>query len=240
MELNSKYLGIFHKYGHLVPKEWGELVTGVKTRLNTYDKVIALTFDACGQGGTSNGYDKKLIQFLLDNDIPATLFISGLWMKENIKTFIELSTIPLFEIQNHGLRHRPCSVNGRSIYGIQGTSSIYELIQEVEFNAKHIFNLTGKKTLFYRPGTAYCDEISVKIINDLGYHLVNFNVLGDKGATFDKNEVRRALINAESGSIIICHMNHPESETSLGVTEAIPILLNKGYRFVKLSDYPLI
>ena len=31
-----------------IPKEWGEKVTGVKTRLGTNQKVIALTFDACG------------------------------------------------------------------------------------------------------------------------------------------------------------------------------------------------
>jgi hypothetical protein len=46
-----------------IPKEWGEKVTGVKTRLITNQKVITLTFDAC-RGPRSSGYDVKLINYL--------------------------------------------------------------------------------------------------------------------------------------------------------------------------------
>jgi len=55
----------------------GEGVRGVKTRLNTGQKVLALTFDACGGPGGS-GYNGKLIEYLESEKIPATLFISGL------------------------------------------------------------------------------------------------------------------------------------------------------------------
>ena len=50
-------------YGDKEPLEWGENVTGVRTRLDTYDRVIALTLDACG-GSKGSGYDKKLVSFL--------------------------------------------------------------------------------------------------------------------------------------------------------------------------------
>ena len=43
-----------------VPKEWREVVRGVKTKLNADQKVLALTFDAYG-GLRSNGYDAKFI-----------------------------------------------------------------------------------------------------------------------------------------------------------------------------------
>src|SRR4030067_3811448 len=59
------------------PQEWGEGVRGVKTRLNTDQKVLALTFDACG-GPKGSGYDSKLIEYLESEKIPATLFISGM------------------------------------------------------------------------------------------------------------------------------------------------------------------
>ncbi len=59
-----------------VPQEWGEIVGGIKTRLNTDQKVLALTFDACA-GPRSLSYDAKLIQYLEAEKIPATLFISG-------------------------------------------------------------------------------------------------------------------------------------------------------------------
>ena len=69
---------IISKYVAIVPREWGESVAGVKTRLATQEKVIALTFDACGSAG--DGYDKDLIDYLEQEQIPATLFINDRWI----------------------------------------------------------------------------------------------------------------------------------------------------------------
>lgn len=228
------------RYGGIEPCEWGETVTGSKTRLATREPAIALTLDACGQGGLSNGYDNRLIDYLRAQHIPATLFVTGQWMEANPHSFLELAGEPLFDIQNHGLRHKPCSVNGRSAFGIQGTGSIEEVIEEVEGNARKIEQWTGLKPRYYRSGTAYCDEIAVKIVQALGYEAVGFSVLGDKGATYRKDEVTQALLSAEPGSIAILHMNHPEGDTASGVMEAVPILLKRGFRFIKISDYPLL
>ena len=54
---------ILSTYSGKIPKEWGENVAGVKTRLNTNRKVIALTFDACG-GPKGSGFDGELIHYL--------------------------------------------------------------------------------------------------------------------------------------------------------------------------------
>jgi len=221
-----------------IPKEWGERVKGVKTKLNTDQKVLALTFDACA-GLKGNGYDVKLIQYLESEKIPATLFISGRWIDANLNIFQELAKNPLFEIENHGLNHKPCSVNGRSVYGMEGTRSVDELIDEIEENAIKIQKLTSRKPRYYRPGTAYCDEIGVEVANALGYEVVNFTVRGDAGATHSKTQVKEALLNASSSSIILMHMNHPEGETAEGLMEAIPELKKMGFRFIKLSDFGL-
>jgi peptidoglycan/xylan/chitin deacetylase (PgdA/CDA1 family) len=221
-----------------IPKEWGKRVKGVKTRLNTDQKVLALTFDACG-GLKGNGYDTRLIKYLGSEKIPTTLFISGRWIDANQDIFQKLAKNPLFEIENHGLNHKPCSVNGRSIYGIEGTRTVDELIDEIEENAIKIQNLTGRKPKFYRPATAYCDEIGVEVAKGLGYEVVNFNVLGDAGATYSKSQVKEALLNAPLSSIILMHMNHPEGETAEGLMEAIPELRKRGFKFVKLSEYDL-
>lgn len=50
------------KYKNQKPKEWGENVTGVKSKINTNDKLIAITMDACGSPH-GMGFDKKLINF---------------------------------------------------------------------------------------------------------------------------------------------------------------------------------
>lgn len=225
-------------FSNKAPREWGERVRGVKTKLTTDQKVIALTFDACG-GPRGKGYDAKLIDYLKSEKIPATLFLSGKWIDANAERFRELAKQPFFEIENHGLNHQPCSANGRSAYGIAGTKSVGEIFDEIEKNAINIQHLAGRKPRYYRPGTAHSDEICVEIANALGYEVVGFSVRGDAGATYTKTQVKEALLNASPRSIILMHMNHPEGETAEGLMEAIPELEKRGFRFVKLSEYDL-
>ena len=226
------------KFSGRVPREWGEVVKGVKTKLNTDQKVLALTFDACG-GPKGNGYDAKLIDFLIAEAIPAALFISGKWMDANPEVFQTLSANPLFEIENHGLTHRPCSATGRSIYGIKGTKSVGDIYDEIEGNGLKILNLTGRRPRYYRPGAAYCDEICVEIASALGYEVVSFSVRGDAGATHSKRQVEEALLHSAPGSIILMHMNHPEGATARGVSAVVPELKKCGFTFVKLSEFDL-
>lgn len=229
---------IISTFSGRTPQEWGERVKGVKTRLNTDQKVLALTFDACG-GPKGSRYDAKLIDFLTSEAIPATLFISGKWIDANLDIFQTLAKNPLFEIGNHGLNHRTCSAIGLSVYGIRGTKSVGEIYDEVELNALRILNLTGRKPRYYRPAAAYCDEICVQVTNALGYEVVNFSVRGDAGATYSKTQVKEALWNSPPSSIILMHMNHPEGKTAEGVIEAIPEMKKRGFRFVKLSEIGL-
>ena len=226
------------KFKDRIAREWGETVSGVKTRLDTEEKAIALTFDACG-GRLGSGYDKQLIDYLEDNQIAATLFINGRWIDVNPDIFQELKDNPLFQIENHGAEHNPCSISGKLAYGEKGTNNIEEVIDEVELNARKIKELTGRKPEYYRSGTAYYDEVCVEIAEELGYQVVNYNVLGDAGATFSENQVKNALLSADSGSIILLHMNQPKGKTAEGIIAAIPELKDRGYRFVRLSEYNL-
>ncbi len=228
---------IITAYKNQTPRDWGETVEGVRTHLDTSDKVIALTFDACG-GPKGSKVDTALIEFLRKEKIPATLFVSGSWINANPAVFKTLAADPLFEIGNHGLAHKPCSVNGKRAYGIKGTANVGELVDEIEKNGKKIEAATGRKPAFYRPGTSYCDEVAVKVAGELGYQVVNFSVLGDAGATWPQEKVREALLRAEPGAIVIMHMNQPRSHTAEGLKEAVPLLREKGLRFVKLSEYP--
>ncbi len=231
---------ILIKYANAQPQQWGEKVSGIAHSLDSAEKVLALTFDACGGSARSNGYDAQLIDYLEKMQIPATLFISGKWIDANPDIFLKLAHNKLFEIGNHGLNHLPCSVNGKSAYGIKGTGSIAELMQEIEGNGKKLKSLTGREPRFYRSGTNYYDEAAVALARDLGYTTVGYSVLGDAGATYNRDQVKKALLGARAGSIVIFHFNHPEGETAEGIMDAIPIIEKNGFRFVKLSDYPII
>lgn len=195
------------------------------------EKLIALTFDAC-----SGNYDRELIDFLVKNKIKATLFISGKWIDKNKQILKRLSKINYFEIENHGLTHRPLSIDCKSAYGIKGTCSKKEIIDEVLKNESKIFAITGIKTKFFRAGTAHYDTEAIEIIKKFGYKIIGFNVNADFGATADTNTIFKQVTNAKPGSIIIAHMNHPEGKTFEGFRKAILVLKKRGYKFVKLEE----
>ncbi len=224
----------FHAYNG-VPTEWGMDVTGVRTTFQTENQEIALTFDACG-GPTGNDIDQDLIDFLRAESIPATLFINERWLLDNEKVFLELSIDPLFQIENHGTAHAPLSVQGGDAWGIAATTSPEEVYDEIMHQHETVLALTGKPMTLFRSGTAFYDEIAVQLAQDLGYDVVNFSILGDAGATYSSEQVKEALLSATHGSIVLLHMNQPTSGTFEGVKQAIPILQERGYTFVKLHN----
>ena len=213
------------------PSQWGENVTGVTTRFLSDKKEIALTLDACGGSFRSSQYDEKLI-----DHISATLFINARWIDSNPEIFKKLASNPLFEIGNHGTAHRPLSINGRSVYNIAGTASAEEVTEEIEGNERKIEQLTGKRPLFFRSGTAYYDDEAVRIARSHGVEIAGFAIVSDAGATLPAAEVARRIKNARSGDIVIAHMNHPESGTREGIIEALEVLRSEGFGFVRLGD----
>jgi len=238
VSLEDLSLMMEEKYHGQAPLYWGETVPGVLTRLDTDEPVLALTLDACG-GKRGSGYDSALIEFLREGQIPATLFINAGWIRSNPDIFLELAGDPLFEIADHGMEHRPCSVSGKKAYGIKGTDSIGSVVREIEMCGRFILEVTGRKPGYYRSGTNFYDEIAVKIAADLGYRVVGYSVPGDGGATFTREQVKASILGSVNGDIILCHMNQPSSETFEGLAEVIPLLREKGFRFVTLSEYPL-
>ncbi len=227
---------IIARYGDIAPAEWGINLSSVTTRLPTTEKVIALTFDACG-GTNGSGYDETLLDVLRKHRVPATLFLNHRWVAANLETFRRLASDSLFEVANHGTAHRPLSVSGRSAYGIAGTRDAGEVFDEVATNHVRLTQLLGQPPRFFRPGTAHCDDVAARIAADLGEQLVNFDINGDAGATFTAVQVEQAVLKSRPGSIVIGHMNRPTSGTAQGIDAAIPQLTSSGFRFVQLSKY---
>jgi len=237
-ELSEEEIVLYmeNKYGHRTVSTFGENIIGVHTSIDTKEKIIALTFDACG-GINGCGYDEELIAYLIEMGIPATLFINGRWIEENKEVMSMLAQNDLFEIENHGYAHKPLSVDGRSAYGIKGTEGIRDVINEIMKNQEAIATFTGRSPIYFRSGTAYYDDIALDILNELDLKAVNFDVLGDAGATFNKDQMIQSARCAGNGSIILYHMNHPKREIAEGIKAVVPMLIDMGYDFVKLSDY---
>lgn len=217
---------------------FGAHLPGVTSNLPVLkdEKVLYLTLDACGGKA-----DEALIKFLIKHEIPATLFINAHWIDKNSENFVRLAENSLFRIENHGTKHLPASVSGKSIYGLKGTGSKKELIEEVMVNQEKIKNLTGKEPKWYRSGCAYYDSEAVKIIKEeLLLNIAGFAISLDAGATLPAQIVYERSIAAKSGDILLAHINHPESGTAKGLEKAIPELLARGFVFKTLPEPPQI
>lgn len=234
-DVDSLRKTIIEGYDDVLPTMFGENIDGVKTMIDTDEKVVALTFDACV--GTPDSFDEELINILIEEEVQATLFMGGQWIQEYEDEFLELADNPLFEIANHGYVHQPLSVTGEKAYNIQGTENVAEVFDEIYINQMLIEELTGQSPKYFRSGTAYYDDVSVDIIHELGLKAVNYNVLGDAGGTFNENQIIHTFETAKDGSIFLFHMNPPYSDIASGVEEGIKFLKENGFEFVQLSEY---
>jgi peptidoglycan/xylan/chitin deacetylase (PgdA/CDA1 family) len=231
---------VVSEFAHAQPGHWGEFVKGVDEDLVTQQKYVAFTFDGCG-GEKGDGYDKELINFLQKEKIPATLFVTGKWIDANFTTFLNLASDPLFEIENHGLNHRPCSIDGESEYGIHGTSNAENAFDEIEANARKIEAITKHRPRFFRSATAFIDEACARMAAQLGITAVSFQVLSGDAVPYTPTPVieENVLKHIKPGAIIIMHFNHPEWNTCEAMQKIIPKLRAQGYHFVRLNDFPL-
>ncbi|MFD4430350.1 polysaccharide deacetylase family protein, partial [Nocardia sp. NPDC058497] len=192
-----------------------------------------LTFDAFGGPGNSQ-LDQSLIDLLITEQVPATLFLNKRWIDADPTRVQRLAANPLFEIASHGVAHKPLSVTGRAAYNIAGTVSAEEAVHEVWTNHERITELAGKPPRFFRAGTAHYDNIAVAIVNELGETPLGFTINADFGATASAAQVQRAMNAATPGSIALAHMHRPKSGTATGMAAAIPALRAAGYTFVHL------
>ena len=86
-------------------------------------RTVALTLDAC-----SGGTDMRIIETLTGLAVPATIFVTGLWLRANRPAAaVFLARPDLFTLQNHGDRHVPPVLGTRLVFderGIRCASSI--------------------------------------------------------------------------------------------------------------------
>ncbi len=216
---------------------WGTNLPGITTTgISGLDHpTLHLTFDACGGNGGSL-IDVALLNTLRRESIPATLFLNARWVRENRKTAADLASDHLFEIGNHGTRHVPLSVAGRTAYGIEGTSGVDDAIREVVDNQKVLADITGLPPTWFRAGTAHYDDVAVDIVAELGLSIAGFSVNGDGGATLTAPQVAANLVEAPDGAIVLMHMNQPFSGSASGLLAALPLLRQRGVQFARLLE----
>ncbi len=90
-----------------------------RVKLPPGKKLVALTFDLCEQPGEIAGYDGAIIDYLRRENVRATFFAGGKWMRSHEVRAQQLMADPLFEIGNHSEAHR----NLRLLEGAQACTT---------------------------------------------------------------------------------------------------------------------
>jgi peptidoglycan/xylan/chitin deacetylase (PgdA/CDA1 family) len=200
------------------------------------NKKIALTLDAC-----SGKYDDDLINFLIQNRIPATIFATKKWLDRNPRAISVIKAhLDLFDVEDHGEKHIPAVIGaGRKVYGIPGEPDIIHLRREVVEGARAIEEATGIAPHWYRDATAEYDKQSIDEIGKLGYKIAGFSVNADEGATSKKLAIEKRLEHVKAGDVIIAHMNKPASDSAEGLAVGLAYLLKAGFVFVRLDQVDL-
>jgi peptidoglycan/xylan/chitin deacetylase (PgdA/CDA1 family) len=205
---------------------------------------VALTFDAdmtphmlrrLDTGETASYYNEALIAELRRLRVPATLFLTGLWMQRYTEATRQLAADPLFELGTHTWQHRAFTAN---CYGLAQVPSA-EMLDEVVRAQRLLDELAGARAtkLFRFPGGCY-DDAALRAIAPSGVTVIQFDVPGGDGFQ-DRPEpiVRTVLDGARGGSIVVLHMNggNTSPRTADAVGPIVAGLRSRGYTLTTVS-----
>lgn len=195
---------------------------------------VALTFDAC-MGKT----DRRILSVLIDNGVPATIFVTGRWLKHNKDVLAELQAHPdLFEIEDHGAMHVPAVDRPVHIFGIAAAGSSAAVEQEVRGGAEAIEAAGVAAPRWFRGATARYSKSAIEQIRKLGLQVAGYSVNGDGGSLLGAATTEKRIAAARDGDVVIAHINQPTHAAGEGVAKGILALKARGFSFVKLSDVP--
>jgi peptidoglycan/xylan/chitin deacetylase (PgdA/CDA1 family) len=200
--------------------------------IQTLSPRVALTFDAC-----SGKIDNRILNALIDAHVKSTVFVTGRWLKRNAAAISIMAAHPdLFEIENHGAKHRVAISTPLQVFGVKSAGSRAGLAEEVEGGAEAVRLAFGRKPVWFRGATATYSKASEAEIIGLGYRIAGYNRLGDGGAMYSAARTAKAFSEAKDGDVIIAHINQPLKAAGLGVAKGIADLKARGFVFVTLNE----
>lgn len=237
----KKYILLFLLFSNLC---FAESNFGVINYIKTDKKIVALTFDAdmspfmlkaLKSGKVKSWYDSQLINYLTQEKIPATLFLTGMWIENYAAETATLSANPLFEIGNHSYSHPAFSSPCYHLPNVKESGDALQVQKTDTLLQKYVPNY---RKYFRFPGLCY-DKDDVDIVSKSDYQIIGGDVFAGDGFQRNRNSiVRNVMREVQPGSIVILHMiggpNAPETKS------AVPIIVEKlkkqGYQFVKVSE----
>ncbi len=209
-------------------------------------KVVALTFDLCERAPHLAGYQKDIINYLRDQQIKATFFAGGKWMRSHPEKAMQLMADPLFEMGNHAWTHGNFALMDEQEVREQlnWTQGQYEVLYtELGKRAKargvqsEMTSIPSSLRLMRLP-YGRNNEHTAAIVASMGLPMIQWSVEGEQDEldrTVDQL-VAWNLKKLKPGAIILMHANAVPKKTQLLVPRLVPELRKLGYEFVTVSE----
>ena len=214
-------------------------------RPQDHGKVLALTFDVCERSKEIAGYDAAIFNYLRANNVRATFFVGGKWLRSHPEKAQQIMADPLFEMGNHAWTHGNLRVltGKRMREQIVWTQSQYELLWEqlAQRALKHglpeqEMQRIPRLPLSFRFPYGTCSAEALETLAGLGLPAIQWNIVTGDPANVSAEKIAQAVLSeAKSGSIIICHANGRGRHTAAALPLFIPQLIKKGFAFVTIS-----
>jgi peptidoglycan/xylan/chitin deacetylase (PgdA/CDA1 family) len=189
-------------------------------------KLIALTFDACSTRQPSH-YDERVTRVLVDKKVPATIFLGGKWIEENLDHAKYLASLPQFELGNHTFLHPHLT-----------RVSDARLREELAWTQAVLYTVTGRPATLFRAPYGEYDHRIVRLAADAGLTTIQYDLAsGDPDVHATKEKLIEYVVeNSHPGSIIVMHINRRGWHTAEALPDIIDSLRQKGFTFVTVGE----
>jgi peptidoglycan-N-acetylglucosamine deacetylase len=211
------------------------------------DQRIALTFDLCEMASDVTGYDAALVNYLRRQQVRATFYAGGKWMRSHPEKAKQLMADPLFELGNHAWTHgnlgylSPAEAEQQILW----TQAQYELLREELAASACVRQLSGEEleAIPRRLGTfrfpfGTCNGSVLAQLAETGLPAVQWDIVtGDPTRKTTAQQIaERIIANVRPGSIIIAHANGRGWQTAAALALVVPRLREQGYAFATVSE----
>lgn len=226
-DIDGKELGLFEYANHerfvalknsavpsLAPNELPSVNAMV---IDPNKPMIVFTFD----DGPTPEITERIMNAFLSVNGRATFFELGSRM-EAYGDITKMLYENGFEIGNHSYSHANLSISDEAT-----------IRQEIYATQDIAYSITGKEISVVRPTFGAISELMREVIP---FRMINWTIDSLDWKSRNKDAINvEVLPYIEEGSIILMHDLY--ESTAEAVEEMLPILAEKGYQFVTLSDY---
>jgi peptidoglycan/xylan/chitin deacetylase (PgdA/CDA1 family) len=189
-------------------------------------RLVALTFDACPTD-LPDEYDEGVIKILLQEKVPATLFLSGRWVERHPDHAKFVADQPGFEIAAHSYYHPHLLEKDDA-----------RVMREMKRTQKIIEKVTGMIPRYFRAPYGEVDDRVATLAKKAGLTTIQYDIAsGDPDPHLTSARiVRSAVKNAQGGSILVFHMNRKGVHTAEILPEIISGLRKRGFMLVTVGE----